>query len=105
MDAKKLFADAYTFNKGEVVAVNGRLARGFATIIDVSYDSDSPLAAVGVSPAGETNGRPMPPHVRVKMIGSRTIGPKTGKSTGTFLFHAEDIAADKLAKLSEIDFV
>ena len=105
MDSKKLFAAAYKFDKGEVVAVNGRLARGTAVIVDVSYDSDSPLADVGTSPAGETNGRPMPPHIRVKMNGKRTIGPKAGSSAGTFLFHAEDIASDKLAKLSEIDFV
>ena len=104
MDSKKLFADAYKFDKGEVVAVNGRLARGYAKVVDVSYDSDSPLADVATSPAGESNGRPMPPHIRVKMIGKRTVGAKAGSSAGTFLFHAEDIAGDKLAKLSEIDF-
>ncbi len=104
MDSKKLFAPAYTFEKGETVAINGRLAKGYAKVTEVSYDTDSPLADVATSPAGESNGRPMPPHVRVKMIGDRTIGSKAGSGKGTFLFHAEDIAADKLAKLSEIDF-
>lgn len=105
MDTKKLFADDYKFSVGEIVAVNGRLARGYGEVKAVSYDSDNPLADVDTSPDGESNGRPLPPHIRVKMIGSRTVGPKAGSSSGTFLFHAEDIVADKLGKVSEIDFL
>lgn len=104
MDATKLFKDDYLFSVGETVVINGRLARGTAEVVAVSYDTDSPLADVDTSPAGEDNGRPMPPHVRVKMNGKRTLGPKAGSSTGTFLFHADDIVADKIQKLSEIDF-
>ena len=105
MDASKLFKSDYLFTKGETVVINGRLARGTAEVIDVSYDTDSPLADVETSPVGESNGRPMPPHVRVKMNGKRTVGAKAGSSTGTFLYHADDIISDKIQKVSEIDFL
>jgi len=91
--------EAYDFKVGETVAVDGRLAKGYGTVIEVSWTE--PLADVTVSPEGEDNGRPFPPHIRVEMIGARAELSGTGK----FLFHQDDIIADKLRKLSDIDFV
>ena len=89
---------AYDFKVGETVFVDGREARGYAKVTDVSWNE--PLKPVDENPANESEGRPFPPHIRVAMNGKRTT--KTG--SGKFLFHQADIIADKLSKLSEIDF-
>ncbi len=103
MNISKFLKDQYQISVGELVAINGRLAKGYATVTEISWDV--PLADVDESPAGEDNGRPFPPHVRVKMLGSTMLGDKAGKENRKFLFHGEDFANDKILKLSDIDFV
>jgi len=88
----------YDFSVDETIFVNGREARGYGVITEVSWDK--PLKPVDENPPNENGGRPMPPHIRVKMNGVNS--PKSG--SGKFLFHQDDIIANKLVKLSEIDF-
>ena len=96
---KALIKDQYNFEAGETVFVNGREARGYGVVTEVSWDKA--LAPVSENPPNEDGGRPLPPHIRVEMNGERS--EKTG--SGKFLYHQDDIVADKLAKLSEIDFL
>ena len=89
---------AFDFKVGESIFVDGREARGYGEVLEVSWDK--PLADPDQNPPNEDAGRPFPPHIRVKMLGQRTEKEGTGK----FLFHQADLIAGKLSKLSDIDF-
>ena len=89
----------FDFQVGEKIFVDGREARGYAEVLNVSWDE--PLKDPSENPPNESDGRPFPPHIRVKMEGSRT--KKSG--SGKFLFHQTDLIEGKLSKLSDIDFV
>ena len=89
---------AYDFTVGEVIFVDGREARGYGTVTEVAWDEA--IKPADENPPNETEGRPFPPHIRVKMNGKRIA--KTG--SGKFLFHQCDLLDGKLTKLSDIDF-
>jgi len=103
MNISKLLKEQYQIEVGETVVINGRLARGYGKVTEMSWDI--PLADVEESPAGEDNGRPFPPHVRVEMLGTTTKGKKAGVSKRKFLYHGEDFLNNKITKLTDIDFL
>lgn len=100
---ESIISEDLKFEIGEVIAVNGREAKGYGTVKAVSYDE--PLKAVDENPPNESDGRPFPPHIRLKMNGQRVVGENAGSKAGTFLFHGQDYADRKLRKLSEADFI
>ena len=103
VDISNFIKDDYNFKPGEVVAVDGNLAKGYAEVTEVSWDE--PLRPVSGDENNNFEERPFPPHIRVMMIGATTSGAKAGKENRKFLYHGEDLVEGKLRKLTDIDFV